>query len=441
MSRIVETGSCSDRPANLTAPVTRRGALRIAAGIGLSFALPGMTPRASAQRGTDRPTSLIMLWMGGGPSQMDTWDPHPGSIHSGPCRAIDTSVPGLQVSHLLPQMAEQMHRLTVIRSLVSKEGDHQRGTYFVQTGYRPDVTLVHPSLGAIVAKEVASDELELPRHIALATNGFALPRGGFLGNELDAFNIPNPGLNIRNMRAGVGDKRQSRRLANLDVVSQAFRRGRGPRADATLHQHVTEEALRMMTSGQLKAFEFDSEPAATIDAYGDSRFGRGCLIARRLVETGVRSVQVTLNGFDTHADNYNGHITQCSQLDPAFASLMKDLADRDLLESTIVLCIGEFGRTPWINPLEGRDHWPNGFACVVGGGGLRAGHLIGATDPDMQSQDKTLEPENPVKIPDLYATILQRLDIAYDEELLTAIGRPIARTDQGTPIPELLPNT
>ena len=232
-------------------------------------------------------------------------------------------------------------------------------------------------------------------------------------------------------------------MSNLEVVSKTFRRGRERQADDTLHQHVMERALTMMTSEQLKAFEIDEEPKAVVEKYGDSRFGRGCLVARRLVQQGVRSIQVVLQGFDTHANNYEGHVTQCRQLDPAFASLMQDLADHDLLESTIVLCIGEFGRTPKINPLGGRDHWPLGFSCVIGGGGLRSGAVIGNTDPDraVKDQDKKpadrVGPVDPIEIPDLYATILHRMGVEYAEELITPIGRPLA-VCEGTPIERLL---
>ncbi len=427
-----------------TNAITRRDALQRAAGLGVSFLLPGMAARAADRRGTERPRSLITLWMAGGPSQWETWDPHPESKHGGPTRAIKTTAGDLKISHLLPQMAEQMHKLSVIRTLVSKEGDHERGTYFVQTGYRPDPTTVHPSLGAILAQQRPDASIEIPMHVSLATgDGFVVPRGGYLGDEYDAFRIYNPGRNIRNMRQRVGDKRQQRRLANLEVVSRSFRRGREKQVDDTLHQHVIERALAMMSSEQLSAFLIDEEPQAVIDRYGDSRFGRGCLVARRLVQQGVRSIQVVLQGFDTHANNFEGHETQCAQLDPAFAALMHDLEEHDLLDSTIVLCIGEFGRTPWINGLDGRDHWPLGFSCVIGGGGLRSGVVIGGTDPDrwageqdVPSKDRT-PPADPVEVPDLFATILRQMNVAPDKEIITPIGRPLAFST-GTPIERLL---
>ncbi len=431
-------GTFEKDPSVVPTRISRRNLLQAAAGLGISFVLPPLPALAAERRGPERMKSMITLWMAGGPSQLDTWDPHPESIHGGPIRAVKTSNSKLKISHLLPRMAERMHHLNVIRSLVSREGDHERGTYFVQTGYRPDPTVIHPSLGAILARSVKDSSLEIPLHVSLASGGgFVVPRGGYLGAEYDAFRIFNPGRNIRNMRSHVSEKRQTRRLKGLDLVSKAFRKRRALQVDDTMHQHVIDRALAMMSSEQLKAFEIDDEPQETLDRYGDSRFGRGCLVARRLVEQGVRSIQVVLRGFDTHANNFEGHETQADLLDPAFAALIDDLADRDLLDSTVVLCIGEFGRTPWINGLDGRDHWPNGFSCVVGGGGLRSGVVIGATDPDAQFQDKTVPPHEPMTVQDLYATILKVMNVDGSEEIITPIGRPLMLCE-GTPIDRLI---
>ena len=417
---------------------SRRDALRIALAGGVSFLLPAIEGRAVEKRGTERPTSLITLWMGGGPSQMETWDPHPESSNNLNIKAIDTKVPDLKIAHLLPQMAEQMQHLCVIRSLTSKEGDHERGSYFVQTAYRPDPTVRHPSLGAILTHELPDPKIEIQNSVALSdSQDFAVPRGGYLGDQFDAFRVYDPGQNLQNMRQGVDQSRQVRRLANLGVVSDAFRKGREVRVEGTLHQQTIERALTMMKSDQLKAFEIQDESKETLARYGDTRFGRGCLVARRLVETGVRSIQVTLPGFDTHASNFEGHVTQTKILDPAFASLIQDLADRDLLASTIVLCIGEFGRTPRINPLGGRDHWPHGFSAVIGGGGLAPGRVIGSTSADNQTDDKPIKPTTPIEIPDLYATILDRMGVEFSKELITPIGRPL-KVCPGTPVEQLL---
>ena len=202
----------------------------------------------------------------------------------------------------------------------------------------------------------------------------------------------------------------------------------------------------MMSSEQLKAFELDSEPAAVRKAYGDTSFGKGCLVARRLVEVGVRSIEVNLSGFDTHVSNHEGHITQTKILDPAFATLLKELKERDLLDSTIVLCMSEFGRTPSINPAGGRDHWPNWFSCMIAGGGFREGTVIGATPSDLPKQSsnmqmmaggKTIGPEDPIQVPELYATIMASMGIDARKEIMTPIGRPIRFAD-ATPSARLL---
>jgi hypothetical protein len=370
--------------------------------------------------------------MSGGPSQLETWDPHPGVKIGGESKSIATKLPGLEICDLYPKMAEQIQELNVIRSMVSKEGDHERGTYLFKTGYRPDPTLVHPSLGAIVMHELPAEKVEIPRHVSIVSTQWPA-RGGFLGDDYDAFKVYDPRQDVQNVVSRVEKDRQDRRLAGLDVVEQAFAKRRRIQAGATLHRDTIQRAVTMMTSEQLKAFKVASEPAEVRAAYGDTPFGVGCLVARRLVETGVRAIEVNLEGFDTHANNHEGHKTNAAILDPAFSALIHDLKQRDLLASTVVLCIGEFGRTPKINPLGGRDHWPTGFSCLVGGGGFRQGLVIGETDPQGQKTD----PADPIEVHDLYATILHALGIEYAKELLTPIGRPMALC-KGKPIERLL---
>lgn len=417
---------------NQSFTVTRRNVLQLAGGLGVSFFLPAWGDAATKKRGEERPKSLITLWMKGGPSQLETWDPHPNTKIGSKTKSIKTKVSGLEIAAIYPEMAEQIHHLNVIRSMVSKEGDHERGTAFLKTGYRPDPTTIYPSLGAIAVKELPNPQIEIPQHVSLG-NGQWAARGGYLGDKYDAFKIYNPGKNVRNMKPRVNHQRQERRLKNLEVISKSFRRGRVKQVDETLHQLTIEKSLIMMSSDQLKAFDISKEPSDVVKAYGDSKFGRGCLVARRLVEMGVRAIEVTLTGFDTHVNNYNGHVTQAKILDPAFATLIKELKERDLLESTVLICIGEFGRTPAINAAEGRDHFPSGFSCVLGGGGLKSGLVIGKTDP----QGEKLKPTTPIKVKDLSATVLNALGLPYEKELISPIGRPLKLSD-GTPIPQLL---
>jgi uncharacterized protein (DUF1501 family) len=412
--------------------LSRRELLHAAGALGLAFLLPGLEARAANERGKARQKSLITIWLEGGPSQLETWDPHPGVKIGGPTKAISTSLRDLKIAEHFPQVAREIASLSVIRSLVSKEGDHERGSYLLKTGYRPDPTIRHPALGAILVNQVPNASMVLPQHIAIGNSQWPA-RGGFLGDQFDAFRVFDPGRSLPNLKADVTSGRQARRIANLEAVSKAFERGRKIQVEKTLHQHTIEHALAMMSTDQLKAFQIDAEPERTRDAYGATTFGRGCLIARRLVETGVRAVEVTLGGFDTHANNFNGHRENAKILDPALAALLHDLRKRDLLQSTVVLCIGEFGRTPNINPLDGRDHWPSGFSCLIGGGGLTSGRVIGSTD----AEGRRKMPDDPIEVADLFATILKVFGVDAAHQVITPIGRPIAFSS-GKPIAKLL---
>ena len=375
--------------------VTRRSALAAAAGLGLSVALPPLSARAAERRGPEREKSLIVLWMQGGMSQLESFDPHPDTAIGGPTRAVETSIPGVRFADLFPRSAEHASKLNVVRSLVSAEGDHERASYFLKTGFRPDPTVTHPAAGAVAARANPPAGLAIPPHVALNPAQWP-PRGGYLGAKWDAFQVHDPGGPPGNLTDAATPARRARRLRGLEALSRSFAAGRPGRLADTRHAETTAEALAMMDSPQVRAFEIAGEPAATRAAYGDTRFGRGCLVARRLVETGVRAVEVTLDGFDTHADNFGGMATQAATLDPALAALLADLTARDLLRSTVVLVMTEFGRTPRINALDGRDHWPGGFSCLLGGGGLASGRVLGATDPLGEKP-----PTDPVSVQDL----------------------------------------
>ena len=411
---------------------SRRALLSAGVGVSLSFALPPLTARAARIRGVERPRSLLVIWLAGGPSQFETFDPHPGTRAGGPTRAIDTRIPGVQVAADYPRLAGILDRFAVVRSLVSKEGDHERGQYAVKTGYRPDPTAVHPAIGAVAAHELPAPTLEIPRFVSLGASEFP-SRGGFLGAEFDPYRVFAPGGRGQNLVPHVPADRQARRLAALDALGRSFERGRSEAVRRSLHGHVVREALELMDSEQLAAFEIDSEPAETKTRYGDGDFGRACLVARRLLEAGVRSVEVTLAGFDTHAANFSGHTARAADLDPALLALVGDLEGRDLLDSVTILVTGEFGRTPSINPLDGRDHWPHGFSCLLGGAGIATGQVFGATDPEGKSK----APADPIEIPDLTATVFSALGIDFAREIVTPVGRPL-KLSPGTPVSRLL---
>ncbi|MBE7497367.1 MAG: DUF1501 domain-containing protein [Verrucomicrobiaceae bacterium] len=406
--------------------LTRRTLMRGAGAAGLSWLTPlaDLLAVEAEKSPSGKPAkSLILLWLGGAASQLDTFDPHPATKIGGGVKTIGTAIKGVQFAAGLEQTASVMGDVSVIRSMVSREGDHERAFYNIKTGYRPDPTLIHPSIGAVLCHELPETPVEIPTHVSILPNQWPA-RGGYLGAKFDAFQVYDPRGSIPDVRARVADERMEKRLESLEVVERAFAAGRAASLDTqkTLHRLSIERARRMMTSEQLKAFDVSLAPAAERNAYGDTPFGRGCLAALRLIQTGVRCVEVTLSGWDTHANNLEGQAAQVKILDAAYASLIRDLKRHGLLESTIVLCGGEFGRTPKINALEGRDHWPHAFSMLVAGGGFAGGRVMGATDP----QGEKKEPEKPVYVEDLHATVLDLLGIDYLKEMMTPIGRPMA---------------
>jgi hypothetical protein len=384
--------------------------------------------------------SLIVLWLQGGPSQLETFDPHAGSVIGGETLAIETSLQGIQIANTLPRTAQIMHHATLVRSMVSREGDHERATYNMKTGWRPDPTLIHPSIGAVVCHQ-SENNIEIPRHISILSEQWPA-RGGYMGNEFDAFQMGDPKDPLPNLKNYTDPKLVEMRLANLrDVVEKEFRRGRLRDLDRTrtLHESSTNRATTMMASEQIKAFDVSLEPANLIAAFGDTSFGRGCLAALRLIECGVRCVEVELNGWDSHIENHSLQSARCKILDAALHSLIHQLKDRGLLESTIVMCAGEFGRTPQINVAGGRDHWPSGYSAFIAGGPFRRGYVHGETTKDLlpRGTDPLSGVKDPVRVEDLHATLLKGLGINFEVELQTPIGRPLALS-QGRVIHSLI---
>jgi hypothetical protein len=423
---------------------TRRSALQAAlglSGIGWLTPLAEQLARAAEQDPKGKPAkSLIVLWMAGGPSQLETFDPHPGtkSAHDS-TKAIKTAAKDIEIADNLPLVAEQMESISLVRSLVSKEGDHERASYNVKTGFRPDPTLVHPSLGAIICHQL-HDNVEIPRHVSILPDQYPA-RGGYLGAQYDAFKTFDPVEAIPDVKPRVSATRAAKRMADLtNVVETSFARGRIKNlSERTLHAGSIEAARQMMSSEQLKAFDVREAPESLKKPFGDTPFGRACLAAIQLIEVGVRCVEVTLSGWDTHINNEELVRGRCQILDPAYAALIKELKARNLLDSTIVLWAGEFGRTPRVNPPGGRDHWPHGFSAALAGGGIHGGRVIGetATEPDEKAADKVQFVKDPRNVEDLHATILTALGIDFTQEMKTPIGRPMALS-KGKIIRELL---
>jgi len=409
---------------------TRRTLLRTLGATGVSAWLTPVAQllaRAEEKAPKGKPArSVIILWMAGGPSQLETFDPHPESKISFGTKAIKTALPNVRIAEGFARTAEILNDVTLVRSVVSKEADHERAVYNIKTGYRPNPTIVHPSIGAAVCHELKDDAMDIPRHISILPGQWPA-RGGYLGAQFDAFQMYDPQGPVQDITPLVSRERLDQRMNDLSVVEKSFGQGRAPNLDAntTLHQLTMARALKLMTSDQLAAFDVKRAPATQRAAYGDTPFGRGCLAALRLIEVGVRCVEVTLDGWDTHVNNHEKQGANVKILDPAFAALIRDLKERNLFDSTIVLCGGEFGRTPKLNPVGGRDHWPFGFSMALAGGAIRRGHVMGETDPTGEKK----EPAKAVRVQDIHATIQHALGINPEKELITPVGRPLALSD------------
>jgi hypothetical protein len=425
--------------------LTRRHWLRCSLGVGLS--LSGWLPRLAAQAANDpqRQRSCILLWMNGGPTQTDTFDPKPGHVNGGPFAAIPTSVPGIRIGEHLPRVARHMDRLTLVRSMRTREGDHGRASYHLRTGYLPQPPIEFPTLGSLVAREHEQADLDLPSYVSIAQQvnpaslspGFLGPRfaplvvgqnggEGFGGNDglLRVQNLARP--------AGITRNHFEERVDLMRELETEFLQSHpGPATGS--HQHAYQRAERLMSPAAMQTFDLNREPASIRDAYGRNRFGQGCLLARRLVERGVPFVEVALGGWDTHDNNFEAVRGLCNVLDPAWSMLMTDLEQRGLLDSTLIVWMGEFGRTPAINPRQGRDHYPAAWSIVLGGG-IRGGNVVGRTSAD----GGTVE-ERPVAVSDLMATICLALGLDPDRQNMSSVGRPIRLVEPGSqPLREIL---
>ena len=378
--------------------------------------------------------SVILLWLGGGPSQLETFDPHADSGIAAGTKAIDTSLTGIKFAAGMKQTAGVMHSMAVVRNMVSREGDHERAAYNFKTGYRPDPTLVHPSIGAVLCHQLPTEKTEIPRHISILPDD-RYGRGGYLGAHYDAFKTFDPQDPIPDVKRHVSLPRFRRRMESVEVVDRAFSRGRLVDAEQqrTLHRTTMQRAERMMSSEQLTAFDISREPQSIINQFGDSPFGRGCLAALRLIPVGVRCIEVTLSGWDSHINNHEIQNRLVQNLDPALAALIRELKVRELWDETIVICGGEFGRTPKINPAGGRDHWPHGFSIALAGGAINNGQVIGETS----AEGKKIPFEDGTRIADIHATVLRALGVDHALELDTPVGRPM-RLSEGEPIAELI---
>lgn len=376
-----------------------------------------------------RRKSAILLWMSGGPSTMDIWDLKPGANTGGPFRPIRTAG-DVEISEHMPETAKVMNHLSVVRSMSTREADHNRGRYYMHTGYVPNPNIEYPSYGAVLSHELIDQrpELEIPPFVSV---GGASEGPGFLGMAWAPFVVSSTGQ-VRNLDMGLDNKRLMQRMAALDLIEKGFigeKRG----ATAEDHQKVLKKTLDLMTSEQMEAFKVMKEPKEVLDRYGNDGFGRGCLMARRLVEAGVPFVEVDYGGWDNHANIHTTlKDTKLPVIDKAISSLVTDLEDRGLLQDTAIIWMGEFSRTPRINATAGRDHWARSWSVMVGGGGLKGGIAVGKTNEDGTSVET-----EPYTSQDVMATICKTLGISLETTFTSKSGRPMKIANGGKVIKEL----
>jgi hypothetical protein len=442
-----------------TPSLSRRDWFRLTTAGVVGFSVSGWLEvlAQDAAKNPQRKRSCILLWMDGGPTQTDTFDMKPDHANGGEFKPIKTNVAGMQISQHLPKIAQFGDRMAIVRSMSTKEGDHSRATFLMRTGYLPQGPIQYPSIGAHVAHELGSDEAALPNAVAIAPY-IALAPGahgpGFLGPRyapLVVGDIGNQGqgqmvdydqaLKVKDLTTPkeVGDAHADARIDLLKEMEKDFV-ARHPDVSPASHLTAYDRAIRLMRTDAAKAFNVDEEKGAVRDRYGRNLFGQGCLLARRLVERGVPFVEVTLGGvnggvfgWDTHQDNFNQVKRLSEVLDPAWAALMTDLKERGLLDSTLIVWMGEFGRTPNLNG-NGRDHFPNAWSTVLAGGGIKGGQAYGKTSAD----GMTVE-ENPVSVPNFIATVCAALGIDPTKQNNSNVGRPIRIADVGAkPIKEVL---
>jgi phage gpG-like protein len=377
-----------------------------------------------------RNKSAILLWMSGGPSTIDLWDLKPGAATGGIFKPVSTSADGIQICEHLPLMAQQMHHMNIVRSMSTREADHTRGRYYMHTGYVPNPNIEHPSYGSVISHELMSSipQIDIPPFVSI---GGASVGAGFLGTSYSPFVVNSNGT-VRDLTMDIDQSRLDQRLRMLKTIEDKFVNEK--RGDyASDHSKLLTKTVKLMTSSQMDVFKVSKEPKEVQERYGNTGFGRGCLMARRLVEMGVPFIEVGLGGWDNHTDIFKTLQDQkLPELDKAMSALISDLNDRGLLQDTAIICMGEFGRTPNINANGGRDHWAKSWSVVVGGAGFNSGMIVGETSSD--GKEVITEPYTSQ---DLMASVLKSLEISLETNFTAKNGRPMKIANSGKLIKEL----
>ncbi|TDU72862.1 uncharacterized protein (DUF1501 family) [Prosthecobacter fusiformis] len=376
--------------------------------------------------------NVIYLYMTGGMSHLDTWDPKPESDVMGLTKTIKTKVDGIRLSENIPLLARHADKLAILRGMNSTQGAHEQGNYYMHTSYTQRSSIRHPSMGAWLQKFQDRGNPTLPGSVMIG-NDSRHPGAGFFESRFSPLMINDPASGINNVRPldWFTEDRFASRLSLAKKLDQKFASTYDVK-NVRAYSDMYDDAVKMMKSEELKAFDLDAEPDALREKYGRDSFGQGCLLARRLVEHGVRHVEVSFGNWDTHNANFTRVPELCDELDSAMSALIGDLEARGMLNETLVVLATEFGRTPEINANDGRDHHPAGFSCVMAGGGIRGGQIYGATD---ENGDKVVE--GSTTIPDLNATIGYALGLPLDQVLYSPTKRPFTIADKGKPLTQL----
>jgi hypothetical protein len=377
--------------------------------------------------------SCILLWMDGGPSHKDTFDMKPGTKDAGEYKPISTSVTGLQISEHFPKLAPLMNHAALLRGMSTPEGAHPRAKFYMHTGYREGVGGVsYPGLGSIVSKELGKPDFPMPNYVAVGNRSYG---AGFLGAKHAPLIVNDPSRGVEDLKSSLTDKGFANRMGLLEEMEENFLRTQKAESIKD-HEIIYQRAVKLMQSKEAKAFDLSLEPEKSKSAYGTGRFSEGCLMARRLVEVGVPFVEVTLGGWDTHQNNFERVKELSKQVDAGMSALITDLKERGLLDSTLVVWMGEFGRTPKINSRgdkPGRDHYPKAWTSMLVGGGIKGGQVVGKTD----AEGATVV-DRPTSGIDFMATVCQILGIDYTKENV-ANGRPVRIADKkAKPVDEVI---
>jgi uncharacterized protein (DUF1501 family) len=410
------------------AGVSRRDLFRlVAAGLAGSAAAPwfeSLARAADTRSSTGKPKNCILLWMIGGPPQTLTFDPKPHSA----VKAIGTAAPGVRVAEFFPKLAAAMKDVSLLRGMRTADSNHATARYLMHTGFRKGQNGVgHPVLGSVVAKELAKADAELPAFVSVGSPKYGGYGPGHLGPKFSPIRVDNLTGGLQDL-SGLPRAEFDARAGLVEQMNSQFMAEHAAKA-AHAHAVTFGQAARLMHSPKTKAFDVSAESQSVRDRYGKSQFAQGCLLARRLVESGVRFVEVRQDGWDVHKDTVYRTKRLSDDLDPAFAALIGDLKQRGLLDDTLVVCMGEFGR----NPANGSSHFSRAWTTVLAGGGLRHGHAVGNTG----SSGGTVE-DRPISPGDFMATVCKALGVDYTHDWEASSGRPLPKVAKGSePVKEL----